>query len=183
VNPANLLTTSRFFLSFLVVYLVFLDGGVHTHWALLVFLLASLTDYWDGRLARRLNQKTVYGALMDPLADKALTLCAFLSFWKLDLVPGILVAIIATRDAVVTAFRLFYLGKGDPSAGTSGKHKTFIQMAYISGVLIYLALRQQPFWQLAWDEPALLGVRGGMLLVVGMVLWSGLEALRMRRRA
>lgn len=161
------------------------DDGAHAHWALVVFLLASLTDYWDGRLARKMGQTTVYGALMDPIADKALTLCAFLGFWKLNLVPGLWISVVASRDAVVTAFRLFSLGVsgGDHSAGTSGKHKTFIQMAFIIGVLGYLALRQRSFWDPAWEPSALFFVRCGMLLVVVLAVWSGVDALRKSKAA
>ena len=158
------------------------DDGAHAHWALVVFLLASLTDYWDGRLARKMGQTTVYGALMDPIADKALTLCTFLGLWKLNLVPGLWIAVIATRDAVVTAYRLFSLGSGkDQSAGASGKQKTFLQMTYIISVLGYLSLRQRGFWHPAWEENALLWVHGGMLIVVALALSSGLEAFRKSR--
>ena len=179
MNPANLLTSARFFLSFMMVYFIFENGGRSAHWALFTFLVASLTDYWDGRLARRRNETTVFGALMDPLADKTLTLCAFLSFWKLDLVPGLWVAVVASRDAIVTGFRLFSLGRGgDQAAGASGKRKTFFQMIYISAVLGYLSARRHSFWDPAWEEPVLTLVRVGMVGVVLLVLWSGLRALR-----
>jgi CDP-diacylglycerol---glycerol-3-phosphate 3-phosphatidyltransferase len=184
VNLPNLLTTARFFFAFVMVYFIFKNDGDISQWALVVFLLASLTDYWDGRLARSRGQITDYGALMDPIADKALTLCAFVSFWKLDLIPGIWVAVVAAREVTVTGFRLYALGQGKVEpAGSSGKQKTVLQMVYISGVLAYIAVRNSRFWEPGWEEGAVLFIRLGMLAVVGMTVASGLEAYRKRKRA
>ena len=182
MNLPNFLTTARFVLSFVMVYFIFEQSGRFADWALVIFLAASLTDYWDGRLARKRGQTTIFGALMDPIADKTLTLCAFLSFWKLDLIPGIWVAAVASRDAIVTAFRLFALGRGETQAAwPSGKRKTFFQVLYISSVLAYLWFRQREFWQRGWDGPALLGVHAGMLVVVFLVMRSGFAVLRNKK--
>lgn len=179
MNFPNMLTMSRFCLSFVMVYFIFKDGGQWAWIALALFLIASLTDYWDGRLARKTGQMTVFGALMDPIADKTLTLCAFLSFWKLDLVFGIFVAIVAARDIIVTGFRLFSLGReNDPCAKMAGKRKTVIQMVYISAVLAYLAFRQRDFWQRDWDSLAMTCTQGGMLVIVLFTLWSGWGVLK-----
>lgn len=184
MNLPNSLTTARFFLAFVMVYFIFVDNGDRAQWALLIFLVASLTDYWDGRLARKKGLVSDYGALMDPIADKVLTLCAFVSFWKLDLVPGLWVAVVAARDILVTGFRLFALGRGKTeSAGKSGKMKTFFQMVYISGVLAVIAALHSRLWDPAWDAFARAWIRYGMLAVVFLALWSGLEALRSKRRA
>ena len=178
MNLPNILTLVRFPLSFVMVYYIFKDGGRWAWAALLVFILASLTDYVDGKIARKYNLITFFGALMDPIADKMLTLCALVSFWKLDLLPGLWVAVVATREVTVTGFRLFSLGKGDPSASLSGKGKTAFQMLYITGVLIYLALYHSGYWDPAWEQAAYFAVRGGMLVVVLLTLWSGYEVLR-----
>jgi CDP-diacylglycerol---glycerol-3-phosphate 3-phosphatidyltransferase len=183
MNLPNILTMSRFVMAFIMVYYIFVDAGSRAHWALAIFVVASITDYVDGYLARTRNQKTVFGSIMDPLADKTLTLCALVSFWKLDLLPGLWVAIVAGRDAVLTAFRFFSLGKGeDASAKSSGKWKTFIQMLYITAVLAYLGARVHLNWDPTWDGPAVQWIRGGMLLIVGLVLWSGVETLQQSRR-
>lgn len=184
MNLPNILTTARFFLAYVMVYFIFKNDGDISEWALVVFLIASLTDYWDGRLARRSGQITDYGSLMDPIADKALTLCAFVSFWKLDLVPGIWVALVAAREATVTGFRLYSLGQGKVEpALSSGKKKTVFQMVYISGVLAYIAALHSRFWDPSWEAPAAFLVRTGMLGVVLMTLSSGLDAFRKSRRA
>ena len=178
MNLPNILTTARFFLSFWMVYFIFVDGGQQAIWALAIFIAASLTDYYDGKLARKSGQLTVFGSLMDPIADKTLTLCAFVSFWKLDLLPGLWVAIVAARDAVMTGHRLFHLGKGNISAKTSGKWKTFIQMLYITLVLAYLGVQGQAFWDGSWNVAVEQWIDGGMFLIVALSLWSAVETLR-----
>ncbi len=178
MNLPNILTAFRFPLSFVMVFFIFKDGGRLAWAALLTFIVASLTDYIDGKIARRYGLITVFGALMDPIADKMLTLCALVSFWKLDLLPGFWVAIVATREVTVTGFRLFSLGKGDPSSSASGKGKTAFQMLYITGVLGYLAVYHSRFWDPAWERASYLAVRGGMLVVVLLTVWSGFEVFR-----
>ena len=183
MNIPNILTCSRFLISFFMVYCIFKEGGQWAWAAFLLFLLGSLTDYLDGYLARKSGKTSQFGAIVDPLADKTLTLCAFVSFWKLDLLPGLWVAIVALRDILVTGFRLFSLGKKDPSSTMSGKGKTAFQMLYISLVLAYLAVSETDFWNSAWDDIAYQGIRLGMLGVVLLVIWSGVEILRRRSRA
>ncbi len=180
MNLPNILTVFRFLLSFVMVFFIFKDEGRWAWIALLIFIVASLTDLADGKIARKYNLITVFGALMDPIADKTLTLCAFISFWKLDLLPGLWVAVVAARDITVTGFRLFHLGKGDPSSSASGKGKTVFQMVYIIGVLGFLSAYNSRFWVPEWEGGALMAVRGGMIVVVLIVLWSGIEVLRGR---
>ena len=181
MNLPNILTIFRFLLSFVMVFFIFKDGGRWAWLALLIFIAASLTDWVDGKIARKYNLITVFGALMDPIADKMLTLCALVSFWKLDLLPGLWVAIVVGRDVVITGFRLFYIGKGDPSSRPSGKGKTAFQMFYIGGVLGFLAVYHSRFWDPAWERTSFMAVRGGMIVVVLLVIWSGFEAFRRRR--
>lgn len=180
MNLPNFLTVIRFILSFVMVFFIFKDGGRWAWAALFVFILGSLTDYADGYIARKYKLTSVFGALMDPIADKTLTLCAFISFWKLDLLPGLWVAVVATRDIAVTGFRLFSLGKGDPSSRASGKGKTVFQMAYIIAVLGFLAAYHSRFWDPRWESAALMAIRAGMVMVVLLVIWSGVEVLRRR---
>ncbi len=185
MNVPNILTVVRFILSFIMVFFVFYDEGRLTWVALLIFIAGSITDWVDGWMARKYNLITTFGKLMDPIADKTLTLCALVSFWKLDLLPGLWVAIVAGRDITVTGFRLFSLGKGDgkdPSSQKSGKWKTAFQMLYITGVLGILTAAQSSFWDESWEGPAYQFVNGGMLVVVLFVLWSGVEILRRRMR-
>ncbi len=165
-----------------MVFFIFKDEGRLSWVALLLFVIGSITDYVDGMLARKYNLISAFGKLMDPIADKTLTLCALVSFWKLDLLPGLWVAVVAAREITVTGFRLFSLGKGDPSSSASGKWKTAYQMLYITGVLGILAAAQSSFWDPAWEGASFGFIRGGMLIVVLLTVWSGFEVFRRRLR-
>jgi CDP-diacylglycerol--glycerol-3-phosphate 3-phosphatidyltransferase len=111
---------------------------------LLVFILAALTDYWDGWLARARGQSTVFGQRLDPLADKVLICSAFICFVALDqVVPAWIVVIIIAREFMVTGLRLLAASQGKVMpAGRWGKHKTVWQILVIVAILAGLALRQ-----------------------------------------
>ena len=112
--------------------------------ALFVFLLAALTDYWDGRLARGRGVVTVFGQLMDPLADKVLIGSAFICFVALDqIVPAWIVVIIIAREFMVTGLRLLAASQGKIiPAGRWGKHKTIWQIIAITVIIAGLAVRE-----------------------------------------
>ena len=112
------------------VYMVFmyLSGGTFNMWmmiALALFILASLTDYVDGNIARKRNQVTDLGKFLDPLADKLLVLAAMLMFCQWNLMPAWALMIVLPREFAVTGLRLIAVGKGTViAAGWSGKVKT-----------------------------------------------------------
>jgi CDP-diacylglycerol--glycerol-3-phosphate 3-phosphatidyltransferase len=112
------------------VYMVFmyLSGSTFNMWmmiALALFILASLTDYVDGNIARKRNQVTDLGKFLDPLADKLLVLAAMLMFCQWNLMPAWALMIVLTREFAVTGLRLIAVGKGTViAAGWSGKVKT-----------------------------------------------------------
>ena len=176
MNLPNFLTVCRFFLTVVMVSLLFWREGAWAPAAFPVFLVGSLTDYWDGRLARQRNQITRFGTLMDPIADKALTLGAFTSFWALGLVSGLWVLVVAVRDIIVTVPRLFSAGKEPARAvRSSGKQKTAFQMIYISLVLAYVSARRTSLWKVDWDPAALAFAEWGMILIAVLTIWSGLR--------
>ena len=174
MNLPNFLTLTRVALSLLFILFLCRADAVSVATAFGLFLIASITDYWDGALARRNNEVTQFGRLMDPIADKMLTLSAFFGFAFLRLVDPWTVAVVLVRDALVTFLRLTMPVSGDKqSARNSGKQKTFLQMAYIMLVLLYLAIRHTAFWAADWNGPALAGIRAGMFLVVAVTVLSG----------
>jgi CDP-diacylglycerol--glycerol-3-phosphate 3-phosphatidyltransferase len=107
---------------------MYLSGGTFNMWmmiALALFILASLTDYVDGNIARKRNQVTDLGKFLDPLADKLLVLAAMLMFCQWNLMPAWALMIVLTREFAVTGLRLIAVGKGTViAAGWSGKVKT-----------------------------------------------------------
>jgi CDP-diacylglycerol--glycerol-3-phosphate 3-phosphatidyltransferase len=150
MNLPNKLTTSRFaFALLLLLCLTFSFPGSKTL-ALLLFLVATATDWLDGYLARTKYGVTAFGKLMDPLADKVLVTVALVSFVEIrfdpghpesPLVPALLVVPILFREFMVTGLRLLAVEQGIVlSAGTLGKWKTALQMTAIMFTLFSLAL-------------------------------------------
>lgn len=173
-NPANQLTVLRIILSFVFMGLVFRPGVTSKVLALACFLLASLTDYLDGRIARARGLVSGFGRLMDPIADKVLTLAAFVSFVQLDLIRGWMVVLIFSRDILITTMRLAMpAGAESVSARFSGKLKTILQFALITGVLIFLVVRETSFWNPGWNDEAKQVIEIGTLFIVAVTLWSG----------
>lgn len=186
MNLPNQLTLLRIFLSFVMIFFLLLPGLLAKGAALAVFVLASLTDWWDGRLARRRGLISDFGVLMDPIADKVLVLSAFVAFVQLQVVPGWMVVLIAMREFLITGLRLFALGKGHVlPAEAAGKHKTVSQMVAISFTLLYLVAREwaqrqgsTPGW-LA-QGPAFVELFIGITVV--LTLTSGISFLWHNRR-
>ena len=120
--------------AFIPLFMVFmyLSGGAPGLWMLLalsVFILASITDWVDGYIARKNNQITDFGKFLDPLADKLLTIAAMLMFCQWGLIPAWALMLILTREFAVTGLRLVAVGKGTViAAGWSGKVKTACTM-------------------------------------------------------
>ena len=144
---ANQLTLARILLTFLFMLFLFKGHFLFRCLALFVFLVASLTDLYDGKIARSRKQVSDFGKLMDPVADKILILSALLAFVELQLVPAWMVILILTRELLITGVRVFALSNGKILAvGRGGKHKTATQMAAVVWVLIVLLLKEKaPF--------------------------------------
>lgn len=142
MNIPNILTVSRLALAILMMALLSLGYPFTKSLALLVFIIAGITDYLDGHLARTRYGITAFGRLMDPLTDKVLVCAAFVAFVELKLVPAWIVVIIISREFLVTGLRLLAASRGEVlQAGRWGKHKTVWQIVAISALLLGLAVR------------------------------------------
>lgn len=121
-----------------VFYALFTSGDpLQQQWSLAVFLVAALTDWYDGVLARRHNTVTTMGKFLDPLADKVLTSAAFIAFATTGMVAWWMVLVIVIRDIAITFLRSLAEARGAHiTTSKSAQTKTFIQMA----VLYYLLL-------------------------------------------
>lgn len=111
---------------------MYLSGGQPNFWmwiSLGIFIVASLTDYIDGHIARKYNQVTDFGKFLDPLADKLLTIAAMVMFCQWGKFQAWALMIVLTREFAVTGLRLVAVGKGTViAAGQSGKFKTASSM-------------------------------------------------------
>ena len=137
------LSCLRIALAFLIMGALFVPGWAAKAAALGGFLLAGLTDWLDGYLARRWHQQSALGALLDPIADKVLVLGVFLAFVQLRLVPAWMVLVIVFREVLITGVRLYAASRNVIlAAAREGKHKTVSQMTTIVVILAVLVIRE-----------------------------------------
>ncbi len=144
MTTASKITLVR--VAFIPLYMVFmyLSNGVANSWqlwvSLAIFIVASLTDYVDGQIARKYNQVSDFGKFLDPLADKLLTIAAMTMFCEWEIFPAWALMIVLTREFAVTGLRLVAVGKGKViAAGWSGKVKTASTMI---GLCVMMAFPQ-----------------------------------------
>ena len=145
--------------------LMYLSGGAANGWmlsALAVFIIASLTDFIDGHIARKYNQVSDFGKFLDPLADKLLVISAMAMFCEWGVMPAWALMIVLTREFAVTGLRLVAAPKGTViAAGKSGKFKTASTMV---GLCVMMA-----FPGVAWLSWTVIGI------IVATTLYSGVE--------
>ena len=165
MNLPNRLTVSRFVLTGAFLLALFFEFPFNKTIALAFFVLASVTDWLDGVLARRYRLITNFGILMDPLADKILTCSAFIALVERGLMTpqpvlfqwGFLVVrprveawmaiVIIARELIITGLRLLAASKNVVlAADRSGKQKTILQMTAIISLLTLEALPEWPWW-------------------------------------
>ena len=135
----NQLTILRIILTPVFLFLFLSEDPLLKQISILVFIIAALTDWYDGWLARKFNYITSWGKFWDPLADKILTAGAFFGFVFLGVIPLWMVIIIILRDFIITGLRAYadYKGQSFPTSYYA-KWKTFIQMAFLYYLLIGL---------------------------------------------
>jgi len=138
------------------------DGGIWMWISLALFIVASVTDFVDGYVARHYDQTSDFGKFLDPLADKLLTIAAMLVFCEWGVFPAWALMIVLTREFAVTGLRLVAVGKGKViAAGWSGKVKTACTMV---GLCAMMAI---PGYD--WLNWLVMGV------IVVTTLYSGIE--------
>ncbi|NOZ09020.1 MAG: CDP-diacylglycerol--glycerol-3-phosphate 3-phosphatidyltransferase [FCB group bacterium] len=146
----NLLTVGRILLTPLFLYFLFSGISHGKTLALIVFIIASITDAFDGRIARKYGVVTKVGVFLDPLADKFLVLSAFVSFWIFGEIKLWMLLLIAFRDVVVTVLRMIMQMKGfTMKTSRAGKLKTTLQMIVIHLILIYFVLNSYHWVQIS----------------------------------
>ncbi len=147
MNLPNQLTVSRLGLTVLFLGALLVPFPFHHTVALVLFTAASITDYFDGTLARKHGLITNFGILMDPLADKILVCSAFIAFVELRWMPAWMVIVIVTRELAITGLRMLAASQNLVLAAEGfGKHKTVSQIGCIVAILCSLAY---PTWG-AW---------------------------------
>jgi CDP-diacylglycerol---glycerol-3-phosphate 3-phosphatidyltransferase len=162
VNIANALTVVRILLVPVFVVCLFASGTVSRLAALAVFVVASVTDLLDGRLARSRGLVTDFGKIADPIADKALTGAALIGLSVLGELPGWVTALILIREVGVTVLRFVVIRRGVIAASQGGKLKTLLQVTAICLYILPASLSPP-----AWVREVVMAVAVVVTLVTG----------------
>jgi len=137
MNTANVLTLTRILLVPIFILFFYVDIPYHMVFALGIFILASITDWLDGMIARKYAMITDFGRFMDPIADKLLVLAGVLMLVATGIIHPVIAFILVGREMIMSGFRLVAATKGLViSAGILGKIKTITQFVAIGALLI-----------------------------------------------
>jgi CDP-diacylglycerol--glycerol-3-phosphate 3-phosphatidyltransferase len=168
LNTPNILALLRILIAPLMFWVIitpefFTAQQIHITWvyylAALLFVLASITDFFDGYIARTFDQITALGKILDPLADKMLTIGAFLALMVMGDASAWAVYIIIIRELFITGLRTIAVAEGiDVSASFAGKVKTVFQMIAIGFLIMHWPYATALLW-----------------LAVALTLYSGAE--------
>jgi CDP-diacylglycerol--glycerol-3-phosphate 3-phosphatidyltransferase len=180
LNIANVLTGVRLLLVPVFLFALFVDAGQSTGWRYVatgVFVVAAITDRFDGELARSRGLVTAFGTLADPIADKALTGAALFGLATLSLLPWWVTLVIMGRELAITVLRFLVLRHGIIAASRGGKAKTLAQMIAIGLYLLPLDGVSTAIDGLRW---AVMAVAVGLTVITGLDYL--VKALRPRSR-
>ena len=187
MNLPNKLTVSRIALTFVFIFFISRSGLVAMVAAAIVFTLASLTDFYDGYVAKKYGLESDFGKLMDPIADKFLILAAFLAFVRMQIIDDWMAVLILGREIIITGLRLFAVTKGKVlAAELAGKHKTVSQIVAIFAILGFIIVKEILTALSRWSPAIEAWWRGGiivlMLVTVSLTLISGISYLWNNRK-
>ena len=161
MNTANKLTMLRVILIPIYVVVWYLNFAGSNLVALAIFIIASVTDFVDGYVARHYNQVTDFGKFMDPLADKVLVIASMICFCGMGRFPAWALIIVIAREFAVSGLRMVAVDNGRViAAGWSGKVKTFSTM-------VCLCLLHLPIWNWLWWVC--------IVVIAATTLYSGVE--------
>ena len=154
-NLPNIITLTRILACPVIFGLALAPGVGARFWAFGLFVVAGLSDAWDGYLARRYDMVTTMGKLLDPIADKLLLVATFVPFYlishrgsEIDVIPVWgpmplwVIVVVFGRELFITLFRAYAAGRGVViAAGKSGKRKALLQALFIGGLLLWYPVR------------------------------------------
>ncbi|RII27079.1 MAG: CDP-diacylglycerol--glycerol-3-phosphate 3-phosphatidyltransferase [Geobacter sp.] len=179
LNIPNILTLLRIAAIPLLVVLLLSPSKEAGFWAAALFAVASLTDWLDGYLARRMGIVTVFGKFLDPIADKLIVMAALIMILPYDRVPAWMVLVILGREIIITGLRGIASTEGIViSASDLGKFKTIFQLVAI----IALLLHYDYHWFFSIDHPWLyvnmhnVGIFYLWIATI-ITIWSGVDYL------
>ena len=195
VNLPNAITFSRLLMTAAFVMAVSQRSLTGYGLGLVLFVVAAISDFVDGYLARKMGLVTPLGKLMDPLADKILVSAAFVFFTERELCPVWVTALIIGREFLVTGLRQIAIEAGQVLAADNlGKWKTTFQLAYLITGLVWLTGEKaqklfpvvqplkhlaRPAWEGGWLQPVFLWAAVALTVISGWnYMWSGRGLLK-----
>lgn len=182
----NILSAVRLLLAPIFLFLFFQDSFLFKAIGLAVFIIAAVTDYFDGYYARKYQVESALGRFLDPLADKFLTFSGFivLPFISADQFPWWAIILIILRDIIITVFRVYTNRKKQPMATRfTAKAKTTVQMVFLYIGLLVGLFQNVNFFVSDWismllETDILLYL---MIFVTSVTLYSGVEYIVINR--
>ena len=180
-DAANALTALRVAAVPLLGYLLLHDSQSARNWATLVFLLASLTDFLDGFVARKYGLITTLGKIADPIADKFLTGVALIGLSYLGALPWWVTIVIITREIGVTLVRFWVIEHGVISASRGGKTKTLAQIIAISMYLVEWPTSVPESFLTLWDVSKISVMALAVILTLGTAIAYVRKATQLRK--
>lgn len=179
LNLPNILTLLRIAAIPLLVVLLLSPSKEAGFWAAALFAIASITDWLDGYLARRMGIETVFGKFLDPIADKLIVMAALIMLLPYNRVPAWMVLVILGREIIITGLRGIASTEGIViPASNLGKFKTIFQIVAILGLLLHYDYH----WFFAINHPLLtvnmhnIGIFYLWIATV-ITIWSGIDYL------
>jgi CDP-diacylglycerol--glycerol-3-phosphate 3-phosphatidyltransferase len=178
-NLPNIITMARIAAIPLLCVLLLSPEREPCFWAAALFAAASVTDWLDGYLARRMGIVTVFGKFLDPIADKLIVMAALIMILPFGRVPAWMVLVILGREMIITGLRSIASSEGIVIAASNlGKYKTIFQLVAIIGLLLHYEYR----WFFSIDHPLLVVDMhnvGMFYLWIATVItiWSGADYL------
>jgi len=179
LNPPNMLTMMRIAAIPLMAFLLLSPSQPAGFWAAAVFALASITDWLDGYLARRMGIVTVFGKFLDPIADKLIVMAALIMILPFGRVPAWMVLVVLGREIIITGLRGIASSEGIViPASDLGKFKTIFQIVAILGLVLHYNYN----WLFGIDNPLVhVNMHNvGMFylwIATMLTIWSGVDYL------
>ncbi len=186
---ANFFSFLRILLTPLFLYFLFTNKPYYEIFALVIFVVAAITDAYDGYFARKFKTVSKFGIFLDPLADKVLMSASFIALVVLKLIPLWMVVVIILRDLMITGLRIYFNSK-DKSMETrkSAKIKTGLQIGVIIFILVYIITQRLPLLNVIKDHvehylvSGFYGIYVIMMIVTLFTAWTGIEYLIVNRQ-
>lgn len=179
MNLPNILTMTRIAAIPLLAAFLMSPSRSAGFWAAVIFAVASITDWLDGYLARRMGIVTIFGKFLDPIADKLIVMAALIMILPFDRVPAWMVLVILGREIIITGLRGIASSEGVViQASDLGKYKTIFQIVAIIGLVLHYDYNW--FFGISHELLTVNMHNAGMFflwIATALTVWSGVDYL------